>query len=290
MNFKEFQQSQLDEALITFGNKAYPKFNQVVILAGGAGSGKGFISGKLMGIEGQTLDVDHLKELAMASMKLASRIKSETGHDINKFDLRKPENVSKIHELLSGKGGIIKANEKRIFTGIALADPDRKPNLIFDVTLKDMKKVVQIANQAAQLGYEKENIHLVWVMNDINIAMKQNAKRSRVVPEEILVSTHEGAHMTIKKLLAMGEGTRSYLDGDMWIAFNKVGVDSDVVKSDKGGMYIKKANSVKIKQKGKAPTPARELEDDIIKKIASYAPNSETWGMILGLRDLPVAA
>lgn len=285
MNFKEF--CQLDEALITFGNKAYPKFNQVVILAGGAGSGKGFISGKLMGIEGQTLDVDRLKELAMASVKLAGRIKSETGHDINKFDMKKPENVSTIHGLLSGKGGIISANQKRIFTSVALAASDRKPNLIFDVTLKDMKKVVEISRQVELLGYEKGNVHLVWVMNDINVAMKQNKERSRVVPEDILVSTHEGAHMTIKKLLAMGEGTRSYLDGDMWIAFNKVGVDTDVIKSAAGGMYIKKANAIKIKDKGKAPTRATELEAEIVRKIAAYAPNSETWTIVLGNKDIP---
>ena len=36
-SFKDF--TSLDEALITFGGKAYPKFGQVVILAGGAGSG-----------------------------------------------------------------------------------------------------------------------------------------------------------------------------------------------------------------------------------------------------------
>lgn len=285
MNFKEF--CQLDEALITFGNKAYPKFNQVVILAGGAGSGKGFISGKLMGIEGRTLDVDRLKELAMASVKLAARIKDETGHDINKFDMRKPENVSTIHGLLSGKGGIIKTSEKTLFASIATADPERKPNLIFDVTLKDMQKVVQISNQVKALGYATENVHLVWVMNDINIAMKQNQKRSRVVPEEILVSTHEGAHMTIKKLLAMGHGTRSYIDGDMWIAFNKVGVDTDVVKSAAGGMYIKKANAIKIKERGKVATKATELESEIVAKIASYAPNSETWSIVLGKKDIP---
>jgi len=34
-SFKEF--TDLDEALITFNKKAYPKFGQVVILAGGAG-------------------------------------------------------------------------------------------------------------------------------------------------------------------------------------------------------------------------------------------------------------
>lgn len=33
-------ETMLQEALITFGGKAYPKFGNIVILAGGAGSGK----------------------------------------------------------------------------------------------------------------------------------------------------------------------------------------------------------------------------------------------------------
>ena len=34
---------ELNEKLITFGGKAYPKFGNAVLLAGGAGSGKGFV-------------------------------------------------------------------------------------------------------------------------------------------------------------------------------------------------------------------------------------------------------
>ena len=40
---KSFRELVMNEKLITFGGKAYPKFGQVVILAGGAGSGKGFV-------------------------------------------------------------------------------------------------------------------------------------------------------------------------------------------------------------------------------------------------------
>ena len=39
----EEQYDVLIEKLITFGGKAYPKFGNVVIMAGGAGSGKGFV-------------------------------------------------------------------------------------------------------------------------------------------------------------------------------------------------------------------------------------------------------
>ena len=56
-DYIEEQFDELMEALITFGGKAYPKFGNVVIMAGGAGSGKGFVKDNLVGIEGFTFDV-----------------------------------------------------------------------------------------------------------------------------------------------------------------------------------------------------------------------------------------
>ncbi len=47
-NFMKESFSELSEALITFAGQAYPKFGNVIILAGGAGSGKGFIKDKLI--------------------------------------------------------------------------------------------------------------------------------------------------------------------------------------------------------------------------------------------------
>ena len=49
------------EKLITFGGKAYPKYGHIVLMAGGAGSGKGFILSNLVGLEGKVFDVDELK-------------------------------------------------------------------------------------------------------------------------------------------------------------------------------------------------------------------------------------
>ena len=108
-SFKEYliDQELVEEKLITFGGKAYPKFGNVTILVGGSGSGKGFIIENLLGMEGKTLDVDAIKKLAMKSTKLAQRIKEETGHDIKNFDLKNPDNVSKIHVLLSDVYGIM---------------------------------------------------------------------------------------------------------------------------------------------------------------------------------------
>ncbi len=307
--FKQFAESLLnheaegsiDEALITFAGRAYPKFGQVVILAGGAGSGKGFVNSNLLGIEGKVFDVDALKKLAMGSKKFAQKVKDETGHDINAFDLKKSENVSKIHEILSDVYGITKKHQATMFASVMMAPAERKPNLIFDVTLKDVNKLRKITNNVTELGYPKENVHIVWVVNDIDVAIEQNRNRDRVVPEEILLTTHEGAALTMKKILDMDSQLSRYMDGDIWLAFNKVGVDTDLVKSNNGGegtvlpkrgtdsdgkpkkqrsgkgSYIKDANYVQVKKQGKRQLSSKEIADDLYFKIKKYVPKTDTW-------------
>ena len=51
------------EKLISIGGKQFPRFNQIIFLAGGAGSGKGFLSRNLLGIEGRVIDTDAISGL-----------------------------------------------------------------------------------------------------------------------------------------------------------------------------------------------------------------------------------
>lgn len=268
---------------IEYNNNIYDiqvEHNHNYVLSNGMiahNSGKGFTLNKLLGIEGNVLDVDALKALAIGSDKFAKKVKEETGYDLKNFDLRKPENVSKIHELLSDIYGITKANERRIFAGALAAPTDRKPNLIFDVTLRDMSKLESISRNITDLGYDKANIHLVWVINDVEVAMKQNANRSRVVPEEVLMSTHEGAALTMRKLVDASTNLAKYLDGDMWFAFNKAKVDVEMVKSEDGGSYIIDANYVQVKKKGQKPLSYNDMEEGIVNKIREYTPKTMKW-------------
>jgi hypothetical protein len=278
------------EKLITLGGQAYPKFGQVVILAGGAGSGKGFQLSTLLGIQGKVFDVDALKQLAIKSKVFAAKVKKETGYDLSKFDLGVPENVSKLHDILGSTYSIDKKDQKRVFTGIMAAAPDRKPNLIFDVTMKNLAKLDSISRNVTSLGYEKKNIHIVWVVNDIEVAIEQNLGRDRVVPEEILIGTHEGVALTMKKVLDMGNKLSKYMDGDIWFTFNKVGVDTTLDKSKSaqsttpvfkrktsGGSFVSKADYFRVKQKGKPQLPSDKLGSAIYHKIKSYVPKIDSW-------------
>lgn len=240
-------------------------------------SGKGFQSGSLLGIEGKVFDVDALKKLAIGSKKFSDRVKQETGHDIKTFDLRVPENVSKIHELLADVYRLPKNHESAFFASVLTQPEDRKPNILFDVTLRGMSKLESITRNVLELGYKKENIHIVWVVNDVKVAMKQNQARDRVVPEEILMDTHRGAAITMKEILSMGDRLKKYMDGDIWLTFNQVGIDTFQKKSDFGGSYIVGAEYIKVKSKGKAQLSPDKLHFGIYAKIKDYVPEVDQW-------------
>ena len=162
-------------------------------------------------------------------------------------------------------------------TSVLTAPADRKPNIIFDMTFKELTKLQKVARDAEALGYDKKNIHIVWVVNDIEVAQQQNKARARTVPSEILVNTHRGAANTMGDIINMGKKLKNYMDGDIVFAFNKVGVDANLVKSGKGGSYVKDANYFYVKRQGKPPTSVDQLDKEIRRKIASYVPKNVDW-------------
>jgi hypothetical protein len=271
----------LSEALITFGGNAYPKAGNIVILAGGAGSGKGFIRSKLLGIEGKVLDVDAIKSLVLAAPKIKEKAKKEFGVDLDKMDLRTPEHVSAMHNIVANTLNIPRKLNAAFFASVLAANPQSKPNIIFDVTLRDIGKFDSIVSQAKMLGYDAKNIHIVWVVNDVEVAREQNQKRDRVVSADVLTMTHVGSAMTMKTILEMSSGLRSLMDGDIVLAFNKIDVDSEVVRSGRGGMHVKDANYIFIKRQGKAPLSPTDLGVAVLRKIAEYTPKSESWHDLL---------
>ena len=278
-SFLKEDYKELVEKLITLGGKAYPKFGNVVIMAGGAGSGKGFIKDNLLGLEGYSFDVDDLKSLASRTPAIVSRIKSEMGIDLADLaaNLKNPENVSKLHDIIGNYLKLDSARKKAFYRSVISAPAERKPNIIFDVTLKDLRKLQNIAQDVANLGYDKKNVHIVWVVNDIEIAKKQNAERDRKVPVEILVNTHRGASQTMLDIVNMGTSLKRYMDGDIVFAFNKIGVDADLVKSKRGGSYVKNANYFYIKKSGKPVMKLADVSSDIKRKIAQYVPKNAEW-------------
>lgn len=243
-------------------------------------SGKGFIKSNLIGLEGWSFDVDEIKRFSIMASSIRKKVKEKFGKNIADFNLKKPEDVASLHDFVSNfysTYGLDTARQQTMFRSILMADPTRKPNLIFDVTLKSFSKLKSLTDALDQMGYDKKDIHIVWVVNDIEVALKQNEKRARTVPAEILVNTHRGVSQTMQDIVAMGKDIKKYMDGDIVFAFNKVGVDSELAKSERGGSYIKTANYFYIKRAGEAPMSVDKIKKELGAKISDYVPKNVSW-------------
>ena len=292
----------IEADLITFGGKAYPTDGQVLLVAGGAGSGKGTIIRSLIGMQGKVLDVDSWKEMAtntnnpkvMDIMRrlLERKLGKDRMPDLDKLNLANPEDVSVLHKLMKDAG--IEDMMDRMLRPIKYMK--NKPNLIFDKTFRNMFNIQEVVAQVLGLGYKNENIHMVCVMNDVYLAVENNRGRERCVGEDILRATHAGVSQTMRGLFAMGDKLDSVVGGDIWICFNKTGVDVKLdrlpvrersvavgLRSYDQTFYIEKSHCVKVKEKGKNVDLSRfekklsdEISQTVLQKIAEYTHDS-SW-------------
>ena len=236
-------EEQLDEKLITFSNRA--PYGQIVFMAGGAASGKGFaVSNFLDSSSFKVRDVDEMKKalgrldkLGKISVdswykKYGDKLKTEPREagtlsekeHIQKFvlnkgmsisdisaDLRNPNNVASLHYIIDS----MKLKDRWLFNMLkGKSNKETLPNLLFDMTAKNPKAIKELINPLVSAGYDTKNIHLIWVLNKYTLAIKQNKKRPRVVPEDILLQTHEGAAETIWSVLtkALPKGINGRID------------------------------------------------------------------------------
>ncbi len=271
---------------VSFAGKMYPKFGNVVLLVGGGGSGKGFAFNNVIGIEGKKFDVDELKRLSLKTTKLKNLIQKEIGKDPKDIDLKNPEDVGAMH-LAIAELGVDSKSKQSFYSSVYLSHPDRKPNIIYDITLKNLDKLYDITKALDDMGYDKEKIHICWVIDSIENAIAKNKKRSRVVPEEILANTHHGVSMTMLEIAKMGDKLKKYLDGDIHFIFNQK--DIDVTGKKKHSGYWKNKNGVvgyreyfqpgkhfKIKSAGK-PVDLSTLDQKHLDKLNSYTSKLTDW-------------
>lgn len=208
-------EEQLDEKLITFSNRA--PYGQIVFIAGGAGSGKGFAVSNFLDSSGfKVRDVDEMKKqiqklnaigkisidqiiqrfgrnIAPKDMDIIKKIQAD-GFELKTMNLKNPDHVYALHILVDAMGIKDKTLENML---AAKSNPETLPNIIFDITAKKVTSITEVLPALESVGYKAENIHLVWVLTNYQIAIKQNAERERVVPADIMLQTHVGAGNTI---------------------------------------------------------------------------------------------
>ena len=216
---------QLNEKLIMFNDGK--KYGQIVFMAGGAGSGKGFAQSNFMEKNKfKVRDVDEWKRLYIELDKLFDKtsgkkgIKTgDIGRRLQDFDLSDPRDVYDIH------GMVKKYDTKNLTLAHILGDltqerGGRLPNLLFDITFKDLGDITEVTPKLVDVGYERRNIHVVWVLANYHMAVARNATRSRVVPDDILLATHEGAFNSMYDVMRSKASNMPNIDGDIIIILN----------------------------------------------------------------------
>ena len=209
LNYTQFKTAvPLEEKLIVYGGGK--KYGQIVFLAGGAGSGKGFASEKFMQKDlFRVRDVDEWKK---AFIKLSADMKRYS--ELKGLNLRNPDDVFKLHMAVKKMG--IKGRSLQLL--LRDVRPDRLPNIMFDITFKDSDEIDEAMPMLLRAGYQPRDIHITWVLTNYHIAVKQNKERDRVVPDDIMIGTHTGAATSMYNVIK-GNLPRG-VDGQVNIVLN----------------------------------------------------------------------
>ena len=293
-----FHESEYDlhEKLIIYNNDK--RYGQIVFLAGGAGSGKGFAIKNFMHNElFKIRDVDELKtafqkldelqkfttndlmkkygsKLSPEVYALVKKILIDDNVSLKNLDLRTPEHVFLLHMLVKATG----AKEKTLDLILGGAKEKTLPNIIFDMTLKDMDELNSYLPKLIAVGYEPRNIHLTWVLTNYEVAIKNNQSRDRVVPSDILLQTHEGAAKTVLDLVK--SGLPKEVDGSFYVILNNR--ENTTYYTDKNGKEIKNSRfgekTVKdflyltLKKSGKSITNDAEIKKQLYAWVIDNVP------------------
>ena len=209
LNYTQFKTAvPLEEKLIVYGGGK--RYGQIVFLAGGAGSGKGFASEKFMQKDlFRVRDVDEWKK---AFIKLSADMKRYS--ELKGLNLRNPDDVFKLHMAVKKMG--IKGRSLQLL--LRDVRPDRLPNIMFDITFKDTDEIDEAMPMLLRAGYQPRDIHITWVLTNYHIAVKQNKERDRVVPDDIMIGTHTGAATSMYNVIK-GNLPRG-VDGQVNIVLN----------------------------------------------------------------------
>ena len=296
-------EEQLDEKLITYNNRK--PYGQVVFLAGGAGSGKGFAGSHFLDSAGfKVRDVDEMKKqlqilnrigkvnVESILKKYGKNIKPKDMELINKvfgletkggkkltlqnLNLKNPDHVAVLHLLVKSMG----IKDKSLANMLAAqSNPETLPNIMFDITAKDLSDITDVLPQLKKAGYESKNIHLTWILTNYVTAMENNKNRARMVPEDILLKTHEGAANTVWSLVtrALPKGMNGRVDvilnNPQHTVFYK-DADGNSVKGIAKGFL-----SLPVKKAGGGIIPEKIWKNTLFDWVKQNAPETITKNM-----------
>jgi hypothetical protein len=204
----------LERQSITFSGTGAntDNYGQCIILAGGPGSGKGFIQNKIL-CNYKVYDVDELKKMYI---KLAEKGKIA---DEYKYDLTKPEDVGKLHMAVKSRKWKGKIRDA-MWTARRQKDSHSSgllPNILFDMVSGEKSDIEEIVSIALPIGY---SITVIWVLCNKETASIGNKIRERRVNDKVIDDGHDAAYKTMTQLFNNKWDDLTPLINRAWIGFS----------------------------------------------------------------------
>jgi len=262
----------LYEKLVVFNGGA--KYGQIVFMSGGAGSGKGFASSTFMESEKFKIrDVDEWKKAYLALAKLKNKFP-----EIRNLNLKNSKDVFELHKFVKKKG--IKDRTLDLLLNDARAD--RLPNIIFDITGKELNDFSDVLPNLEEAGYNPKNIHVAWVLTDYKVAYTANLTRDRVVPADVFLETHQGASKTMQGIINRGRLPFG-MNGRFVVIMNN---RNNTIMFKGGEKYkgrtvpenakgVKSFYYITVKDAGKPFRPEEKWKEELHKQIVDNIPGGQ---------------
>jgi dephospho-CoA kinase len=199
------------------------KYGQVIFLVGGAAAGKStaikkFIDDRMY----KTLNPDDAKQLIAKAAKRGMPAFKELGKDI---DPHSAEGAQELHQFILKTKLSSKRSKLVTAPGVGRSV---LPNILYDRTFSFAGEFKKISQNLIKAGYKSENIHIVFVFTDVDVAIQRNKERERTLPDDVIVQSAQGAKARFTELF-FGRAKGAVVNGDWYIIFKG------------GSMQVKKA-------------------------------------------------
>jgi predicted kinase len=201
-------QETLNNRMLTEGVDD-PGILKCVFMAGGAGSGKGFVSSQLFGIDEtikSTMAASGLKvvgsDVAFEALLKKNGINPK---DLAKIEKESPELWDKIannSDSIRNQAKAITANQKSFYEAGRIG-------VIIDGTGHDLGRIAKMKKHAEELGYDTT---MVFVNTSLEIALLNNQARTRTLADDIVKKTWYDVQNNLGKFQSMFGGNFSIVD------------------------------------------------------------------------------
>lgn len=169
---------------------------KAIIMAGGPGSGKSFITdgiigktGPVSGLGASIVNSDQFFERGLAKLGLSS-----------KLDPSDTETFAKQMQARSLAKTVTQTKLGNVLNGML--------PLVLDGTGRDFKKIKAQKEALQSLGYD---VDMVFVNTSLKVALERNAARSRTVPEDIVTKAWQDVQDNIGKFQSLFGGSNFHV-------------------------------------------------------------------------------